>query len=954
MILRNSFFLFIWALIFQAFTQQEVYGQCSVNAGADTTICSGQSFRRTAIYQPLAGSVRWYQLGNATPVSFTPTIDLTLTTAGSFRFICEVSSALCPLPKYDTVLVTVSQSPLVPNQTVTICSGGMFTVSPINNPPTTQVTANTTFTWTVVPNSNVTGLSNQTTPRSTISQTLTNNTNIVQTVEYTVTPKSGLCTGAPFTVTVTVNPKPKIGNKATTICSESRFSVRPLNNQPVEIVPIGTKYTWTVVSNPNVTGQSNQTVGQDSITQVLYNLTATPQVVVYRVVPLYLSCVGDTFTISVTVNPRPIIQAQTATISSGTAFLFAPVNNPPTTIVPSGTSYTWLVDDNPNVLGETNQATPRSNISQTLTNSTSISQNVGYLITPLSQTCLGTSFDAIVTVFGSSGNKPTANFSSTTTCGRTVAFTNLSSTPSGTITSYQWIFDVNNPANTSTQANPTFTYPLSDVTFTAQLIVTNSLGLRDTVRRSIITNAGPIAELVSEQEITTINGVEYFYACTSGDSTFTFYNNSRNFTPTSTYSINWGDGGVNNYTQTTFGAPVTTGMFATHRYQTGIYSLTFIISDGACSDTVKYKVYVGNIPSGGIVGLPASTICAGGQQGVVVSGTSNNTPGTIYTLTYNDGTPSITMTAPIQDPDTIYHTFNTSSCGTSSTSGGGTINNSFGAYLIITSPCGTRAGSVVPIYVASKPTASFTSNTSDSICVGQIISFNNTSTPGNNNVNGVCTPGKSVWQITPTTPGTRYALTSGSLGSLITSNPVNWNSGSDALQVRFDSAGTYTVRVIVANNSFCGRDTMTKTIRVIQPFAPVVVSPISYNQGAIALPLSATGTGLRWYSAQVGGVGSTTAPVPSTATIGSTTYYVSQGAPSCESQRASIVVTVGAGSTQRVGINVTQPQRSLHVSDIMRLEPRSAPPTNPAEGDIYYDGVLKMLRYYNGTTWKNL
>jgi len=34
------------------------------------------------------------------------------------------------------------------------------------------------------------------------------------------------------------------------------------------------------------------------------------------------------------------------------------------------------------------------------------------------------------------------------------------------------------------------------------------------------------------------------------------------------------------------------------------------------------------------------------------------------------------------------------------------------------------------------------------------------------------------------------------------------------------------------------------------------------------------------------------------------------------------------------------------------LEPRSAPPTNPAEGDIYYDGVLKKMRYYNGTVWK--
>jgi hypothetical protein len=64
------------------------------------------------------------------------------------------------------------------------------------------------------------------------------------------------------------------------------------------------------------------------------------------------------------------------------------------------------------------------------------------------------------------------------------------------------------------------------------------------------------------------------------------------------------------------------------------------------------------------------------------------------------------------------------------------------------------------------------------------------------------------------------------------------------------------------------------------------------------------------------------------------------------------VVNVGNGNRQQVGINVIQPQRSLHVNDMMRLEPRSAPPTNPAEGDIYYDGVLKKMRYYNGTVWK--
>jgi hypothetical protein len=57
--------------------------------------------------------------------------------------------------------------------------------------------------------------------------------------------------------------------------------------------------------------------------------------------------------------------------------------------------------------------------------------------------------------------------------------------------------------------------------------------------------------------------------------------------------------------------------------------------------------------------------------------------------------------------------------------------------------------------------------------------------------------------------------------------------------------------------------------------------------------------------------------------------------------------------TLRVGINVSNPQRNLHVKDVMRLEPRNAPPTNPAKGDMYFDDRLNKLRVFDGTSWKN-
>ena len=53
-----------------------------------------------------------------------------------------------------------------------------------------------------------------------------------------------------------------------------------------------------------------------------------------------------------------------------------------------------------------------------------------------------------------------------------------------------------------------------------------------------------------------------------------------------------------------------------------------------------------------------------------------------------------------------------------------------------------------------------------------------------------------------------------------------------------------------------------------------------------------------------------------------------------------------------MGIGVIHPKRKLHINDVMRLEPRYAPPENPSEGDIYMDGSEHVLKVFNGTEWK--
>ncbi len=85
------------------------------------------------------------------------------------------------------------------------------------------------------------------------------------------------------------------------------------------------------------------------------------------------------------------------------------------------------------------------------------------------------------------------------------------------------------------------------------------------------------------------------------------------------------------------------------------------------------------------------------------------------------------------------------------------------------------------------------------------------------------------------------------------------------------------------------------TIVVIaRPPAPVITGITTYCSGATPTPFiitGATGT-ILWYTTGTGGVGSTTPPVISTVTAGTTTYWASQTVGGCESLRDSITVRV--------------------------------------------------------------
>lgn len=79
---------------------------------------------------------------------------------------------------------------------------------------------------------------------------------------------------------------------------------------------------------------------------------------------------------------------------------------------------------------------------------------------------------------------------------------------------------------------------------------------------------------------------------------------------------------------------------------------------------------------------------------------------------------------------------------------------------------------------------------------------------------------------------------------------------------------------------------------------------ISYCQNATPSKLTTTGTNLLWYTNDTGGIGTSTAPTPSTTTPGTYHWWVTQTIKGCESDRTMMTVVVNPGTTDSFSYQV--------------------------------------------------
>ena len=328
----------------------------------------------------------------------TRTVTLTPTAAvpGSISYTVSASVGSCTAKSTSpAVLITFNPNPVISAMTTVTCSATAFSVTPVNGTNGT-VPGGTTYSWGLPGvTGGLTGGATGT-GASSIIGTLTNPTNSAQTATYTVTPLSGTCTGATFTVTVTVNPKPAITAMTSAVCSGTGFTVTPVNSTN-GVVPTGTTYSWLA---PTVTGGITGGVSGSAaanISGTLTNPSTAVQTATYTVTPLSGSCAGSTFTVTVTVNPNATVTNLTSIICSGGTFTVTPVNVT-NGIVPTGTTYSWSA---PTVTGGITGGASGSGaatISGTLTNPTTTAQTATYTVTPLSGSCTGSTFTVTVTV----------------------------------------------------------------------------------------------------------------------------------------------------------------------------------------------------------------------------------------------------------------------------------------------------------------------------------------------------------------------------------------------------------------------------------------------------------------------------------------------------------------------------------------------------------------------------
>ena len=204
-------------------------------------------------------------------------------------------------------------------------------------------------------------------------------------------------------MTVTVHSEPVGTDDVAAVCSDVALAY-DLQANVTAGNGMTSNFVWVAGTNVNVLGESTTPQVGPIINDAITNITGSDQTVIYTVTPTETTdnCVGDTFTVTVTVHSEPVGVNDVDAACSDVALAYdlqANVNSISGNNMAS--TFSWIAADNLTVSGESTVVQAGSTITDVITNISGVDQVVLYTVTPTSNdanTCAGDDFTISVTI----------------------------------------------------------------------------------------------------------------------------------------------------------------------------------------------------------------------------------------------------------------------------------------------------------------------------------------------------------------------------------------------------------------------------------------------------------------------------------------------------------------------------------------------------------------------------
>jgi len=396
-----------------------------VDAINNITACSGDVITQAFTTSETNGTTR-YEWTNSNPaIGLAASGDGDISFTGTNTTNAHIAATITVTPFYsnydvecegptESFEIVVNPEPVGIASFVTVCSDENFNVNPQDNIDDTANGGNgvsSSFSW-VVTNitGTVSGVELNDAGTGNIIGTASNTSNTVAVIEYTVTPTANTtgCAGDAFTVTVTVDPEPVGVSKTEDVCSDVPFSFDPqdnINDTGNGGNGVASTFAWEVTDiTGSVTGATIGDSNTGNITGTLTNTSSTVGTVEYTITPTSdpEGCEGEPFTITVTVNPEPVVSDQTVGPVCSDQALGEPFNS--SSSVAAATYNITNIDLNGLTVSAGNAAvanglTAADLADDAFTNTTNTPQDVTYTVVPVTAGgCEGQPFTITVTV----------------------------------------------------------------------------------------------------------------------------------------------------------------------------------------------------------------------------------------------------------------------------------------------------------------------------------------------------------------------------------------------------------------------------------------------------------------------------------------------------------------------------------------------------------------------------